>query len=141
MNKSHGKNFGRKRSVGPQHTEATPYEVMEIPETASFEEIRKAYIKKVRSSPPEKDPAGFKAVRKAYGLLKDSENRKTLDLSIFRKSSGIDIGIDINEDYESDFALIFKDMIFQLLLTASDFYIKDFGMHFKEIDGEIRKLQ
>ena len=141
MKKSYGKSFGRKRSVEPQYKETTPYEVLEISETASGEEIRKAYIKKVRSSPPEKDPAGFKAVRKAYGILKDSGNRKTLDLSIFRKSSGIDIGTDMGGDYETDFALIFKDMIFQLLLTASDFYIKDFGMHFKEIDGEIRKLQ
>lgn len=123
MNESYGKEFGRKRSVGSQRTETTPYELLEIPETASFDEIRKAYIKKVRSSPPEKDPEGFKAVRKAYGLLKDSENRKTLDLSIFRKSSGIDTGIDIDEDYVSDLALIFKDMVFQLLLTASDFYI------------------
>jgi len=139
MSMSYSKKFVRKRSDmnEPQTSEITPYEVLEIPETATFEEIRKAYLNKVRSSPPEKDAEGFKTVRKAYGLLKDTEKRKTLDLSIFRKISGIDI----DQDYESNFNLMFKDGIFRILLASSDLFIKDFGKHFKEIDEEIRKLQ
>jgi len=137
MSKTYRQKPDRKR-IGPdQQPEATPYEVLEIPQTASFEEIRKAYLKKVRSSPPEKDPEGFKAVRKAYGLLKDSEKRKAFDLSIFRKNSGIDTGLDC----ESDFIALFKDSIFRILFAASDLSIKDFSKDYKSIDEAIRRLK
>ena len=114
-----------------------PYDILDISETASFEEIRKAYLKKVRLSPPEKDPEGFKIIRKAYNLLKDSGQRKMLDLSLFRRESGL---AEI-KDQKYDFVGLFKDRIFRILLYSSDLYIKDFKRHFHDIKDEIRKLK
>ncbi len=115
----------------------SPYEILEVSETASFEEIRKAYLRKVRLSPPEKDPEGFKTIRKAYGLLKDSAQRKKLDLSLFRRQS--DLGL--VQDEECDFNVLFKDRIFQIFLASSDLYVEDFQRHFHDIADEIRNLK
>lgn len=114
-----------------------PYEILDITETASFEEIRKAYLKKVKLCPPEKDPEGFKVIRKAYSLLKDGEQRKRLDLTLYRRKSGLKL-IN-NEDY--NFNSLFKDRIFRLLLYSSDLYVKNFKTHFHDITDEIRKLK
>ncbi len=115
----------------------SPYEILEVSETASFEEIRKAYLRKVRLSPPEKDPEGFKTIRKAYGLLKDSAERKKLDLSLFRRQS--DLGL--VQEAECDFNALFKDRIFQIFLASSDLYVEDFQRYFHDIEDEIRNLK
>src|SRR5688572_12621326 len=38
----------------------------------SAEAIRRAYLRAVRAHPPERDPDGFRLVREAYDVLKDS---------------------------------------------------------------------
>lgn len=131
------KNTGKRTKKRSSTVEKTPYEILEVPEIASFEEIRKAYLRKVRLSPPERDPEGFKEIRKAYGVLKDSAKRKELDLSLFRTES--DLGI--NRDAAFDFTSLFKDRTFQLLLASSDFYVKNFSRGFQYIDERIKRLQ
>jgi len=42
-------------------------------ETLSAEGLKRAYLKKVRAHPPERDPQGFQRVRKAYELLQGLE--------------------------------------------------------------------
>ena len=115
----------------------SPYEILEVSETASYGEIRKAYLQKVRLSPPERDPEGFKTIRKAYGLLKDSVQRKKLDLSLFRKGS--DLGPVQHE--ECDFVALFEERIFHIFLASSDLYVEDFQNHFHIIENEIRNLK
>ncbi len=115
----------------------SPYEILEVPETASFGEIRKAYLQKVRLSPPERDPEGFKTIRKAYGLLKDSVQRKKLDLSLFRKDS--DLGLVQHE--QCNFVALFEDRIFHIFLASSELYVEDFQNHFHYIEDEIRNLK
>ena len=43
---------------------------LEVPEIATFEEIRRAYLKKVKQHNPEVDPEGFAQVRGAFEQLK-----------------------------------------------------------------------
>ncbi len=116
--------------------ERTPYETLEVPEAASFEEIRKAYLAKVRLSPPERDPEGFKTIQKAYGVLKDAARRKAFDLSMFRTELAAGTTIEVNLDVGA----LFRDRVFQILLASSDFYLKDFSRFFASMDEEIRNL-
>lgn len=57
-----------------------PYLVLDVPENASDEKIRKAYQRKVRECPPERDAEAFSAVQQAYEHLKNAENRARIKL-------------------------------------------------------------
>lgn len=57
-----------------------PYLVLDIPETVSDEDVRKAYQRKVRDCPPEHDAERFSAIQQAYDLVKDAECRARLKL-------------------------------------------------------------
>jgi len=134
--KKEGRHPGR-RNTALVGTEKTPYEILGIPETASPEEIRQAYLRKVRLSPPEKDPQGFKEIRRAYGLLEDRAKRRELDLSLFKTTCDLDV--DAGKEY--DFHALFRQRLFRLLLSSSDLYTEDFSRHFRHMDAEVRKLQ
>jgi curved DNA-binding protein CbpA len=133
---SNGKAKGRKKTTLLQ-PEETPYDILGISEAATNEEIRRAYLQKVRLSPPERDPETFQQVRKAYGLLTDSEKKRELDLSLFKTESllGVDSGMEYN------FKAIAQQRLFQILLSSSDFYVKDFSKHFHTVEERIENLQ
>jgi len=114
-----------------------PYEILGISPDAAPAEIRKAYLKKLRHSPPEKDPEGFKAVKHAYTLLQDGGKRKAIELSLFKSESGIALP----PPAASDLSHYFKDRILRFFLASSDFYIEDFTSHFFDISKEIKKLK
>jgi len=111
--------------------------VLGVGETASFDEIRKAYLQKVRKSPPERDPENFKKIRQAYGLLKDAEKKRRLDFTLFRRVSGLEI----KSGGEYNFTAMFKSRIFEILLESSDLYVRDFSKYFRDIDREVEQLQ
>jgi curved DNA-binding protein CbpA len=52
-----------------------PYQVLGIGPEASGEEIRAAYLRKIRQHPPEGDAAAFERVRDAYAELRDPRER------------------------------------------------------------------
>ena len=52
------------------------FEVLGIDRSATNEEIRRAYYRKVKQHPPEKDEEGFKRVRSAYEVLSDPKARE-----------------------------------------------------------------
>jgi curved DNA-binding protein CbpA len=52
-----------------------PYQVLGIEAEASDEEIRAAYLRKIREHPPERDAAAFERVRDAYAELRDPRER------------------------------------------------------------------
>lgn len=116
--------------------EPNPYEILGVPDTASDRDIRKAYLRQIKVSPPERNPEEFKKIRKAYGILKDIKTRKKLDLSLFRSISDIEVDTHVSDDFKE----LFADRIFQMLLVSSDLYIKDFSRFFTNIDDEIEVL-
>ncbi|HLK66543.1 MAG TPA: J domain-containing protein [Bryobacteraceae bacterium] len=52
-----------------------PYQVLEIQVESGDEEIRAAYLRKVREFPPDRAPREFELVRDAYELLRDPRRR------------------------------------------------------------------
>ena len=52
-----------------------PYQVLGIEPEASGEEIRAAYLRKIREHPPEGDAETFERVRDAYAELRDPRER------------------------------------------------------------------
>ena len=130
----HRKSGGKKKKSAEEAI--SPYEVLGVPLDASDEQIRKAYLENVRLSPPERNPDVFKDVRRAYGMLKDGAKRRELDLSLFRRKSGLE-----PEEVSVDFLSLFLERIFKLLLISSDFYLEDFSRDFqRHLDEEVKKL-
>lgn len=56
-------------------THNDPYQVLEIPLEAGDEEIRAAYLRKVKEYPPDRAPREFEKVRDAYEVLRDPRRR------------------------------------------------------------------
>ncbi len=56
-------------------TSEDPREVLEIPAEAGDEEIRAAYLRKVKQYPPDRSPREFERVRDAYEMLRDPRQR------------------------------------------------------------------
>lgn len=59
-----------------------PYEVLGVSSDASIEEIRSAYVRLTRRYPPDKEPLMFQAVRRAYDLLQDPQQRAAYDATV-----------------------------------------------------------
>ncbi len=56
-------------------THNDPYQLLGIPPEAGDEEIRAAYLRKVKEYPPDRAPREFEKVRDAYDLLRDPRRR------------------------------------------------------------------
>jgi len=54
----------------------SPAEVLGVSADATDEEIRAAYLLKVREYPPDRAPDQFERVRDAYEMLRDSRRRR-----------------------------------------------------------------
>jgi curved DNA-binding protein CbpA len=52
-----------------------PRQVLEVEAEAGEEEIRAAYLRKVKEYPPDRSPREFERVRDAYDLLRDPRRR------------------------------------------------------------------
>jgi curved DNA-binding protein CbpA len=57
-----------------------PFAVLGLEETADDEAVRAAYLAALRTSPPDRDPEGFRRIRAAYEALQDKERRLALRL-------------------------------------------------------------
>lgn len=56
-------------------THNDPYQLLGIPLQAGDEEIRAAYLRKVKEFPPDRAPHEFEKVRDAYEVLRDPRRR------------------------------------------------------------------
>jgi curved DNA-binding protein CbpA len=56
-------------------THESPRQVLGIPPEAGDEEIRAAYLRKVKEYPPDRVPREFEKVRDAYEALRDPRRR------------------------------------------------------------------
>src|SRR5215213_11444521 len=61
-----------------------PFAVLELPRTATAEQIKQAYFTLVRAHPPEREPELFKRVRAAYERLRDPEKRAETDMLLLQ---------------------------------------------------------
>jgi curved DNA-binding protein CbpA len=57
-----------------------PTDVLGVSPDASDEEIRAAYLLKVRESPPDRAPEQFERIRDAYEMLRDPRRRRRQQL-------------------------------------------------------------
>ncbi len=57
-----------------------PYLTLDVPETATDEEVRRAYLQKIRIYSPEQNPDEFQRVCEAYELIKTELARTRLHL-------------------------------------------------------------
>jgi len=57
-----------------------PYLVLDVPEAATDDDVRRAYLLKIREFPPERAPAEFQRVCDAYALIKTELDRARLRL-------------------------------------------------------------
>jgi curved DNA-binding protein CbpA len=55
-----------------------PYLVLGIPESASDERIREAYLEGIRAFPPERAPDRFQRITEAYHVIRDDVSRARL---------------------------------------------------------------
>ncbi|HIE01112.1 MAG TPA: molecular chaperone DnaJ [Thiotrichaceae bacterium] len=53
----------------------TPFDLLGIPENATDEAIKKAYLQKVRQYPPERAPEQFQTIRAAFEAIKTQQQR------------------------------------------------------------------
>ncbi|MDH4318112.1 MAG: J domain-containing protein [Desulfobulbaceae bacterium] len=53
----------------------TPFEILEVKESATDEEIKKAYLAMVKRYPPEQCSEQFQRIRRAYELIHSAEKR------------------------------------------------------------------
>ena len=58
----------------------TPFAVLDIPEDSDDEKVRKAYLAKVRSFPPERFPEEFKQIRQAFERISTEKDRLSFRL-------------------------------------------------------------
>jgi curved DNA-binding protein CbpA len=52
-----------------------PRSILEVGPEASGEEVRAAYLRKIKQYPPDRHPEEFEKVRDAYELLRDPRSR------------------------------------------------------------------
>lgn len=53
----------------------SPFSILDLDESATDNEIKKAYLIKVREHTPELDPRGFKKIRFAFETIKTEKDR------------------------------------------------------------------
>ena len=64
----------------PRNSGERPYQILGVSLEATDEEIRAAYIAKVKQFPPDRSPAEFERIRDAYALLRDPRRRAMITL-------------------------------------------------------------
>ncbi len=58
----------------------SPYQCLAVDPDASDEQIRQAYLEKVKDFPPERDPEQFQIIQQAYEQIKDQKSRLAYEL-------------------------------------------------------------
>lgn len=56
-------------------TMLNPHQILDIAETANDEEIRAAYLTKLRENSPDSNQQQFQRIQQAYELIKDNDSR------------------------------------------------------------------
>ena len=65
-----------------------PFELLDVAESASNDEIKAAFLAKVREFPPERAPREFQAIRDAYELIKTEKLKLAYQLFDYPEIDG-----------------------------------------------------
>lgn len=109
-----------------------PYKILHIPRDASDVEIKKAYFKKIREFPPEKEPEKFKEIRAAYEQIKSSTSRAEVDLFVVKE-------VEIKLPPRRSFSVQppgREDLIKMIKLLFGDHYRTNFSADFRDVVNE-----
>jgi hypothetical protein len=71
-----------------------PQTILGVTADATPEEIRAAYLNKIREYPPDKFPAEFERVRDAYAILSDARYRSRLMLQSINPAASLETLLD-----------------------------------------------
>ena len=88
------------KSFANQNTEETHYSILGVPNTASYEQIKKAYRKLSLEYHPDRNRGNldksekYKKITEAYKIISDESERKKYDFSLNNNIMGMGIDID-----------------------------------------------
>ena len=94
----------------------TPFELLEISDDASNEEIKKAYLTKVRAYPPEQAPEKFQQIRDAYEAVKTKKLRLSYQLFHHEKPDFIQL---LSQTLQADQSQQVDEALFTKALAES----------------------
>jgi curved DNA-binding protein CbpA len=94
----------------------SPYEILEVAELASDNEIKQAYLQKVKLNPPERDHEKFQQIHSAYETIKNKTNREKYALFNYPEA---DFGALLDQVFISEQPLSISAELFDKLLHAS----------------------
>jgi preprotein translocase subunit SecA len=80
----------------------THYEILEIKENATADEVKQAYRRLIKKYPPETQPEQFKKIREAYDVLSNAKTRQEYDVMSR-------YGDEINQLYEDGYRFMDED--------------------------------
>jgi curved DNA-binding protein CbpA len=76
----------------PLLPDADPYRILGISENSGQEEVRRAYLEKIRQYPPDHSPEEFERIRDAYAVLSNPLQRSRTELfSVNPEQSLVDL--------------------------------------------------
>lgn len=64
---------------------ASPFAILGVAPDADDRAIRRAYLRRVQACPPERAPAEFRAIRRAYEQIRDARAR--IEYALFHRPS------------------------------------------------------
>ncbi|HDN79267.1 MAG TPA: J domain-containing protein [Chloroflexi bacterium] len=106
-----------------------PYQVLGVSPQATEAEIKRAYFRKVREHPPERDPEAFKRIRAAYEMLKDPQKRALVQLLTVQPPPPLSHRRKLKPDLN-----FHPEDVLRVLKAASDLERTDFSADFEPIN-------
>ena len=94
----------------------TPYEILDVAVEASDVEIKQAYLRQVKSNPPDHEQEKFQLIHKAYTSIKDNKSR--VSYALFTLPTANFNGL-IDQALNTEHTIELKPKHFNQLLSAS----------------------
>lgn len=96
---------------------ASPYFILDLTADAGDDDVRRAYLQKVKDNPPDRDPERFRLIREAYEALKDRRSR--LDYALFTPPEA-DFSRLLDRAFDISAPALTPDQLQRLLKSSSE---------------------
>ncbi|MCK5831335.1 MAG: DnaJ domain-containing protein [Methylococcales bacterium] len=94
----------------------TPYQILDVVESANDTDIKQAYLGKVKANPPDSDQQQFRLIHEAYSSIKDHKSRVSYTLFTL---PDIDFDLLINKALHTEKNKPITSDLFKQLLNKS----------------------